>query len=531
MTGGALSPPARALPRAGLPTEVVGIGAAVVVAPLLAVFVAWPLGRLATAVALPDAAVLDALAGSVLVAGASTIVTLALALALAYAVTRAGIPGRRGVSAACLSATLAPPFLAALALDLALGPTRGLGAVGVAQVLTFLPYAFLLLATGLDRLDPSLDEVAESLGAGGLTILRRVTLALLAPRLLTTALVVFALALGDFANPYLLAGGRPVLTTLMYARAVGAHDAVAAATPAVLLLVPGMLAALVCARRDPGALPLATVLAGRVPLRPAAALVRWPLAALAGAVALLLGAVPVLVVAGSLVTAPGRDWSPSLRHWAGLGASGVPDAVLTSVGLGAAAGVAGALLALAAAHAVRRARPPLARVLWWLALVPAALPGAVVGVAYLVALDIPASPLAGTFWILVAGIVFWRLPTALRTAAAALGRVDPALEEAAVSLGAGLGRTYARVVAPLLAATAWSLFLFFFVEGVVTVSAVVFLVSPGTVPGGVTLLERAAHGELGGACALAATLLAVVLAAAAAARALAGPGRLAIPRL
>ncbi|HBH04455.1 MAG TPA: iron ABC transporter permease, partial [Candidatus Rokubacteria bacterium] len=59
----------------------------------------------------------------------------------------------------------------------------------------------------LDDLDVSLDEAAESLGAGRLTVLRRVTLPLLGPRLVTTALVVFALALGDFANPFLLAGG------------------------------------------------------------------------------------------------------------------------------------------------------------------------------------------------------------------------------------------------------------------------------------------------------------------------------------
>ena len=530
MTGPA-SPGARALPRAGLPTDLVGTGAAALVAPLLAAFVAWPIARLAAALAPPDAAVLDALVRSVRVAGASTLVTLALALALAFAVTRAGIPGRRLVSAACLLPTFGPPFLAALALDLLLGPARGPGVLVAAQVLTFLPYAYLLLATALDGLDVSLDEAAESLGARRLTVLRRVTLVLLRPRLATTALVVFALALGDFANPFLLAGGHPVLTTLMYARAVGAHDAVAAATPAVLLLVPGVLAALVLARRDPGALPLVALLARRAPLRPAPALVRWPLAALAVLAALVQSAVPVLVVAGSLGAVPGGDWSPSFRHWAGLAAPGVASAVLTSVGLGGAAGLAGVLLAFAVAHAIRRARPPLARVLWWLALAPAALPGAVVGVAYLLALGAPAGPLAGTFWILVAGVVCWRLPVALRAAAEALGRVGPALEEAAVSLGAGLGRTYARVFVPLLAAPAWSLFFFFFVEGVVTVSVVVFLAAPGATPGAVTLLERAARGELGGACALAAVLFALVLAAAASARALAGPGRLAVPKL
>ncbi|HBH04456.1 MAG TPA: hypothetical protein DDZ42_21515, partial [Candidatus Rokubacteria bacterium] len=85
-------------PRAALPTDPVGTAAAAGVLPLLAALVAWPLVRLAAALTPPDAEVLDALARSALVAGASTLATLALALALAYAVTRSGIPGRRLVS-------------------------------------------------------------------------------------------------------------------------------------------------------------------------------------------------------------------------------------------------------------------------------------------------------------------------------------------------------------------------------------------------------------------------------------------------
>ena len=531
MTDGGAFPGVRGGPRAALPTDPVGTAAAAGVLPLLAALVAWPLVRLAAALTPPDAEVLDALARSALVAGASTLATLALALALAYAVTRSGIPGRRLVSAACLVPMLGPPVLAALALELALGPVRGLPAVAAAQVLTFLPYAYLLLAAALDDLDVSLDEAAESLGAGRLTVLRRVTLPLLGPRLVTTALVVFALALGDFANPFLLAGGPALLAPLMYARAVGAHDAAAAATPAALLLVPVIVAGLVLARRDPDALPRAARLRLRAPLRPAPALLRWPLAMLATAVASALGAVPALVAAGSLGAVPGRDWSLSLGHWGGLGAPGVPAAVLTSVGLGVAAGLTGVLLAFAAAHAIRRARPPLGHALGRLALAPAALPGAVVGAAYLLALGGPAAPLTGTLWILVAAVVVWRLPTALSAAAGALGRVAPALEEAAASLGAGLPRTWTRVVAPLLAAPAASLFLFFFIEGMRSVGAVVFLASPGATPAAVALLERAARGELGGASALATLLLTVVLAAVASARALAGPGRLAVPRL
>jgi len=522
---------ARSLRRVGLPTDLAGILGAVLTIPVLGAFVGFPLVWLAAALGPPGAPVLGALVRSVLVASASTLGSLALALALAYGATRAGVPGRRVISLACLSSLFAPPFLAALALQVALGPVRGFAAVIVAQVLTFLPYAYLLVASELERVDGALDEAAESLGAGGFTVFRRITLALLRPRLVTTALIVFALALGDFANPFLLAGDQAVLSTLAYQSAVGARDAAAAASPAVLLLVPGIVAALVLGRLDAHALPLSIPTGHRTPPRPAPALVRWPLGLATLAIAAAFVAVPSLVMVGSVTTRPGGDWSPTLVHWGGLAAPGIAWSLATSVGLGLAAGLAGLLLALAAAHAIRCARLPTGRKLWRVALVPAVLPGPVVGVAYLHALGILASPSPGMFWILVAAVVFGRLPTALRTAVAALERVEPAHEEIAVSLGAGVRRTYARVFAPRLQAPACALFLFFFVEGVVSVGAVAFLAVPGLTPGAVTLLERVGRGELGGACALAAVLLAIVVAAVASARALGGVDRLTVAKL
>jgi iron(III) transport system permease protein len=110
---------------------------------------------------------------------------------------------------------------------------------------------------------------------------------------------------------------------------------------------------------------------------------------------------------------------------------------LNSVKLALVSGIAGTVLTLLAAYIVERRRPPGARALEFLGLLPAALPGTLVGVGYILAFNVPPVLLTGTIWILVTSVVFWKFPVAVLAAINALKQIDPAVEEAAVSLGAG----------------------------------------------------------------------------------------------
>ena len=77
--------------------------------------------------------------------------------------------------------------------------------------------------------------------------------------------------------------------------------------------------------------------------------------------------------------------------------------------------------------------------------------------------------------------------------------------------GAGAVRTFTRILAPLLTGTASSIFVYFFINGMVTVGAVILLVSPGVNLGSVALLAQIDRGLPGAACALATILVAIVL--------------------
>jgi len=531
---------------------------AAVVLLLLLAFVVWPVLRvLGASVAGPAGStlahyaeffgswrLLRILVNSLEVALVSTVITVGLALLLAYAVTRTDIPGKRFVSLMSLLPLISPPFLVSLAFILLFGRngvlTHGLGidwsiygftGIVVSQVFTFLPQAYILLANVLGNIDASLEEAAENLGAGPLTTLRRVTLALARPGLASAALIVFILCMTDFGNPILIGGRYNVLATEIYAQVIGMSNFAAGATMSVVLIVPCLAAYLLNAYWV-GTRSYVTVSAGaRTAVRPTPPAVRWPLAVLAGAVALFIALIYGLIPLGSFVRLWGSDWSLSLRHYAFTSSAEGAAPVWNSVKLALVAGVVGTAVALVTAYVVERKRPPGRRAIEALSLLPAALPGTVVGLGYILAFNVPPLTLTGTIWILVASVVFWKLPVAALAGINALKQIDPAIEEAALSLGAGSLRTFCRVVMPLLTGTAFSIFVYFFINGMVTVSAVIFLIYPGFNLGSVAILNQVENGYPGAACALGTIILAIVVGSVLLLRALIGGDRVAVLKL
>lgn len=538
--------------------DVATLAVAAAILALLLTFVVWPVARvLGLSLTGPSGftlahyaaffstwRLLRILVNSLVVSAVSTVITVAVALVLAYAVSRTTVPGKRWVSLMSLLPLISPPFLVSLAFILLFGRngvvTHGLGldwsiygfhGIVVSQVFTFLPQAYILLANVLANIDTSLEEAAENLGAGLGVTLRRVTLALARPGLASAALIVFILCMTDFGNPILIGGRYNVLATEIYAQVIGMNDFASASTMSVVLIVPCLAAYLLNAYWV-GSRSYVTVSgASRTALRPTPAAVRWPLFLVAGGLALFIAVIYGLIPLGSVVRLWGSDWSLSLRHYGFQSTAEGAWPIWNSVKLALASGVAGTALALVIAYVIERRRAVLgasARGIEFVSLLPAALPGTVIGVGYILAFNVPPLTLTGTVWILVASVVFWKLPLAVLAAVNALKQIDPALEEAAVSLGAGVVRTVTRVIWPLLTGTAFSIFVYFFINGMVTVSAVIFLIYPGFNLGSAAILAQVENGYPGVACALGTIILAIVIGGVLVLRALVGGDRVAI---
>ena len=423
-----------------------------------------------------------ALWASVWISFASVALAAALGVPLAFLFEWLDFPGRKALGSLIALPAVLPPFVGVIAflflygesgfvaravqalLGLRSAPWRlqGAGAILLVHAYSMYVYFYLFTRAGLARLDASLVEAAQALGAGRWGTLRRVTLPLLRQSLAGAALLVFLAALGSFSAPYVFGGGFRVMTTQIVATKLNGELRLAMVETATLAIVA--LAGLAVLRRTEGE-DLVTALGKgtgprrrpihRASLRALATAAGWLFAAL-----LLLPHLTLLLV--SLV--PYGSWTTetlppilSVVNYGRLFAE--PERLrplVNSLWMAAASTCAAVGLALAAGELAGRRRAgrwrgPIAA----LVALPWAVPGTVFAVALATTFSVH-QPLA-LRWVLVGSVVLLpfaylvrSLPVTGRAVLAGYWQLDPALEEAAASLGAGPWATFRRVTLPLL---------------------------------------------------------------------------------
>jgi len=458
--------------------------------------------------------------------GLSTASSLLLGTVYAYAVTRARVPGARFFGVVPLFLLLTPPFVAGLAFILLLGrrglltyqllgletSIYGLHGLWLAQTLSFFPVAYLVLRSAFLAVDPGLEQAARGLGAGRGQVLRTVTLPLVTPGLLAAALFISIGVLGDFGNPMLVGGRFQVLATAVYTQLTGWASFGTSAALGLVLLVPAVV--LFGAQQWVQAATrqrFATV-GGRSSSLPAptvAPWLRWALFTLCLLVTLFVAATQGVILMGALTRLWGVDFAPTfehvkyvLGHVGGLG---------NSLRFAATAALVCTALSLLAAYLVQRAKVPLRRGLDLATLLPAAIPGTLMGVAFVLAFNTPPLQLTGTSAIIVIAMAVSYLPVGYRICAAAIDQLQPSLDESAANLGASRLRTLSSIVTPLVRQALVATFVFCFVQSVGTLSTVIFLVSFDTPLASVTILNLADQGRWGRAAALASALIIVTM--------------------
>ena len=139
-----------------------------------------------------------------------------------------------------------------------------------------------------------------------------------------------------------------------------------------------------------------------------------------------------------------------------------------------------------------------------------ALPGTIVGIAYLVAFNDPPLVLTGTAFILVVCYVFRYSLAGTRATTAVLAQIDPSLEEASASLGARRDVTFRRVVLPLVRPALLAGMTVLFIRAMTAISATIFLVSLSWSLVTVRILEGITNLELGQASAFSMLVIALV---------------------
>ncbi len=481
-----------------------------------------------------------ALWASVWISLVSVILAAAIGIPLAFLFEWFDFPGRKTLGALIALPVVLPPLVGVIAflflygesgfiaraiqslLHLQNAPWRLQGAVAILLVHAYSMYVYFYLFTraGLAKLDVSMLEAAQALGADRRATLWRVIVPLLRPSLVGAAILTFMTALGSFSAPYIFGGGFRVMTTQIVATKLNGDLPLAMVETVALALVA--VAGLGLLRRTEGDDILVALGKGIAPrprpirragVRRLATIAGWGLAVL-----LLLPHLTLILV--SLV--PYGAWTTeilppvmNLENYRRLFSEAERlRPMWNSLWMAAASTAVAVAIALAGGWLVVRRRVAWRPAIEALLALPWALPGTVFAIALAITFSVHAPlqlrfVLVGTAVILPLAYLVRALPLTGRGVLAAYRQLDPALEEAAASLGAGRWRTLTRVTLPQLRPGLTAGASLAFVAGLGDIVASIVLYTYETRPVSIEILSSLRLSETGVAAAFGVVLMLV----------------------
>ncbi len=448
------------------------------------------------------------------------VIVVVLAFIFAYALTRCCMPFKGLFRSIALIPILAPSLLPAISLVYLFGNQgmiKGLlfgekiyGPIGIVISLSFwiFPHAVLLLTTSLSLADARLYEAAVALRASKLRTFFTVTLPAAKYGLMSTCFVAFTYAITDFGAPKVIGGWYNVLSVDIYKQVVGQWNFQMGAVVSVVLLFPVVLSFI--AERLVQRRQVAQISARSVPLQPKPNR-RFDLLMLAYCLVIAFILVGMLAVSAyaSFIKFWPYNLSLTLANYQfDLMDGGGWRAFWNSIKMATVTAVVGTLVIFTGAYLVEKSprSGPFRTVLHFLAIVPLAVPGMVLGLAYIFYFNNPNNPLTfiyhGMAILVLATIVHYYTVPHL-TALTALKQLDAEFEMVSRSLKVPFYKTFSRVTFPVCLPAVLEIGIYLFVNAMTTVSAVVFLWGPETHLASVAVLNMDDQGDIAPAAAMA----------------------------
>lgn len=481
------------------------------------------------------------LANSVLYAFGSSLLALTLGTGLAWIIERTNTPGRRAFFALSLVPLIVPGIVSTIAWIFLLSGQIGvvnralmaltgrqdppfdifsLGGMMWAEGLHLSPLVFLIMSAAFKSMDPSLEESALTSGSNTGHTLRRITLPILLPAFASATLIMFVRGLESFEVPRLIGvpARIPVLTSQIFDQL---HEYPAdyggAGALAVGLLGISAAGVWLYQRLTHRAERYATV-TGKA-FRPRVLdLGRWRYATLAALVVyflLIIGLPFGILLFASFIP----FYIPSLDMLSKLTLDNyrfvfehpsARDGVRNSLLLGATAATATMALTAIIAWITTKTRLRGRSALDFLAFVPIAIPGLVLGVSFILQYLSPAFrflPIYGTLWILVIAYTTKYLPYGMRTNSSAMLQIHRELEEASAVSGASWWTMFRRITLPLLRPALVAGWLYIFIVSVRELSASVLLVTSESTVLAVVIFDLFESGKSNAVAALSVMLI------------------------
>lgn len=460
---------------------------------------------------------------TMVVSSVSAVFGTLLGFLYAYGLARTRIKGKRFFRYIAMIPLFLPTVVHGLGLVYLFGK-KGLltglgwdiglyGATGIilSEIIYTFPQSFLMFSIALNYADGRLYEAADSMGCSSMKKFSRITLPSVRYTLINSLFVCFTLAFTDFGAPKVLGGSYNVLATDIYKQVAGQFNMNMGAVVGTLLLIPAVLSfgvdrVTLRKNRD-------SVSAKAKALRIKENRIRdFGFFVFCGFVALcLLSLVGVLVI-GAFTSYYPYDMSFTWKNFVFNSSTGGIESYWNSIKMSLCTALFGTIFVFVYAYLIERSkcRNGLKQMGKALSSLPLALPGMVIGLSFIFFFNQKENPLNflyGTLGILVlANIVhFYSVPFV--TASSALKKLDQEYEHVAESMKIPEWKTFFQVIVPLSLPALLEIFMYYFMNSMVTVSAVVFLYSAQFKVASIAITHMEEAGDIAQAAAMSLLIL------------------------
>ena len=464
-------------------------------------------------------ALVNSIQNSLLISLISTIITVSLAFGFAYSLNRSCMRFKGVFRLIAMAPILVPSLLPGIALVYLFGNQGMLKAfmmgesiygptgIVIGSVFFTFPHAMLIITTALAISDARLYEAAISLRASRWKTFWTVTIPGARYGLISASFVVFNLVITDFGLPKVIGGQFNMLAVDIYKQVIGQQNFEMGAVVSVVLLVPAMFAFAI--DRFVQRKQVAMLTSRSVVYEPSESKgFDWLCFGYCALVAVFIVGILGVCQYAALV----KFWPYNLS----LGFSNYNFDVMdgggwaayrNSIRLGLLTAFFGTIIVFIGAYMVEKTEGfKVGRTLFqFLAMMPMAIPGMVLGLAYIFFFNNPSNPLNfiyATMTILVLSTVTHFYTVSHLTAVTALKQMDNEFESVASSLKQPFYKLFWKVSVPVSLPAILDISIYLFVNAMTTVSAVVFLYSSGTVLASVAVLNMDDAGDIAPAAAM-----------------------------
>lgn len=488
-----------------------------------------------------NASLLRSIGHTFYIAILSTLFSVGFAFFFAYSLSRKRVPGKGFLRYVGMIPIFAPTMLLGISLIYLFG-NKGIltglgfqiplyGSVGIilAESIYCFPVATTILMVAFSAADNRLYEAAESMGTSALRKMLTITLPNVKYGLISAVFVCFTYSFTDFGAPSVVGGNYNVLATDVYKQVVGQQNFNMGAVVGIILLFPAVLSFVV--DRITSRKQSAAITAKSVPYVIRAHRATDILATIF-CYGIAFGLLLFFAVAlfASLIKLWPYNLTLTLSNYdlsrvaSGDGLKAFRNSVVISL-ISAALGT---LVTFLAAYLIERTRSFVLtrRVLYFLCIAPLAIPGTVIGLSFIMYFNASLFPLPftsyglvnpfhglyGTIWVLVLANVIHFFSVPFTTATTSLKQLDREFDVVSESLKVPFYKTLRWVYLPLSMPAILEMAVYFFVNSLVTVSAVVFLYTPAAKIASVVIVNMEGAGDVAPAAAMSMILLFINLA-------------------